>query len=385
MPPTFGVALVLGRWCASTTRWVWWSHTPVYFTSSRCAARCASKGVVVARRVCAATQCAVSSNCRRGPKRLTDEDEEDGAASRTIELPRTVAASASTHAGLASYPITARELMAHVAKCCDLCLESKGASCCKKDCCAVSCCLVNVEVMGAPVVVKASCCMTSNNKLDSAAVALKKQPMKASACSTKKGACCTKVADPAPAPVAIKKPNSVSTCCTKDAVAVLAATPGVTPSSPSHSDGHAACKDGPSPKLDSPDGLERPVSKCCAGKADKQEEPQTTTSASCGTIAGVKPNKPSCAGVKKPCCDSKVESAALLTPPAAVKKPCGGDVAAKGCCSTDASTRNKTCGPKKKDACVPVDTSRAIQPVEVRRNCQHARIMVSLFRSFALV
>lgn len=349
----------------------------------------------------------------QGPKCLTEEEGEGGADSRTIELPRTVAASASSHAGLASYPITTRELMAHVAKCCDLCLESKGAACCKKDCCAVSCCLVNVEVMGAAVVTpaldKPSCCTTSIEK-----------PAKVSVvCRTKNGACC---ADPAPAPLANKKPisgsDSDSTCCTKNVVG----------SSSSHGAGHAeeikgnsccADKASPRPSIDSSDGHKPPASKCCTGekveisassvktfgskdgnaREDKpalliascasskcctgnadEDERKSTTIASCGVkMAGVvEPYKPSCAStLKKPCssatqcCESKVDEPSVLlaiTPSATgVKTPRGGGVAAKGCCTTDASTTNKTCGPKK-DACAPVDKSRAVQPVDVRWN-----------------
>lgn len=271
------------------------------------------------------------------------------------------------------------------------------------------------------------------------------QPAKASACGTKKGACC---ADPAPAPLATKKPiigsDSASACCTKNVVGVLAKTPCTSLSSSSHGGGHAeeikgksccADKASPGPAIDSSDGHKPPASKCCTGekveinapsvktcgskdgkaglrgsaspssgclpapredkpalviascasskcctgKADEVEQ-KSTTIASCGVkIAGVvEPYKPSCAsGLKKPCssatqcCESKVDEPSVLlaiTPSATgVKTPCGGDGAAKGCCTTDASTTNKTCGPKK-DACAPVDKSRAVQPVDVRRN-----------------
>jgi hypothetical protein len=401
---------------------------------------------VEGRGCCNASVCCDAVCCQlqlpkepQGQKRLCEEDEEeeqeevDQVAALTIDLPRTVAASASSHAGLASYPITARELMAHVAKCCDLCLESKGAACCKKDCCAVSCCLVNVEVMGAPMVVEASCCSTTGNKMGSVAVVTQK-PAEASARRTKRGACCGAAdPDPALAPVTIKKQGNVSACCTKDVVGALVSA---SLSSSSHGDGHAeeitsksrcvdkasqghtidsldehkppaskcctseknvikalsiktcGSKDGnaglrggalpssgclPAPHEDKPALVIASCasSKCCTGKADEEERQITTSSASCGIkIAGVEPNK--CARVKKSCssaskcCETKVDEQATLlaiTHSTAVKMPCGG-VAAKGCCTTNASAANKTCG-SKKDACAPIDNICAVQPVEV--------------------
>lgn len=161
------------------------------------------------------------------------DEEDDGPASREIELPRTVAASAASHAGLASYPITARELMAHVAKCCDLCLDGKSGACCKKDCCAVSCCLVNVEVMDGPTFVSAY------NKLGSSPAASK--PV--ATCGTKKGACCpVTVIKPANSPLEVKKPCGEGACCTKDQKAKSPRASVVSPSHSHHAD-EAHCAD----------------------------------------------------------------------------------------------------------------------------------------------
>lgn len=352
---------------------------------------------VEGRGCCKANVCCEAVCCQlqlpkgtQGPKRFSDEEEEvERVTARTIDLPRTVAASPSSHAGLVSFPITARELVAHVAKCCDLCLDSKGAACCKKDCCAVSCCLVNVEVMGVgtPMVANASCCTASCTKTGGSAVAAQQAATASAAYGTQGegGTCCGSVADRVPAPLPLKKQCSVSACCTQGVVGVPAESSG------GRCDGRAndhtrttrnntRCADkGVSHRtIDSPDGLAPSVLKCCSGTV-KEEEPHASAR------GGHLTQKPPCSSGKKPCssagrcCDSKVDSAAAPagTRSSAAQVPCGGGAAAKGCCATDTSTTKKTCS--NKDACAPVDNSRAVQPVEVRPTNTKCNAVTILF------
>lgn len=354
---------------------------------------------VEGRGCCKASACCDAVCCQlqlpmgpQGPKRLTDEEEEDGGvASRTIELPRTVAASASSHAGLASYPITARELMVHVAKCCDLCLESKGAACCKKDCCAVSCCLVSVEVMDRPTLTNAY------NKLT---------PVKS--CGTKKkGACCpVTVIEPASTPLEVKKPCGGRACCTKDQ---KAKSPCVSVLSPSHnhevrcadnaspvsslnehwphvakgctgkpeietppSPGQAGCsKDTGGSKVSHEHTLALQLgvaacgaaSKCCTGKADVKAEKLPASPDELSQPSSASARKP-CSSAAK-CCDSTVDERAPLL----VSTPCN-PASKKGCCETSPAAANKTCG-SKKDTCAGAEKSRNVQPVDVR-SVRHA-------------
>lgn len=240
-------------------------------------------------------------------KFLADDEEGEkanGVSSHFIELPRTVAASAASCASLASYPITARELVAHVARCCDLCLNSQDGTCCKKDCCAVSCCLVNVEVVAAPVTAPAPSKSTKSDKpcsADATPVAPQSQVCGTSSGTSKCGgdnkSCCadktTAAVDHAAAPPCASKCTSkgskeleLSACCTKDVADGKAKAPCAGRSSPSHvehdqmatayakdkkkkEEKKSCCADKTGPAVKSPDDHTSSASKCAGKVEDK--------------------------------------------------------------------------------------------------------------------